>query len=64
MEGMELHCRVNGIRIKEDMVLLRKETVKSYTYVYQAEGLVPDIIIQNQAHVCFSDMGFFLSIYC
>ena len=38
-----LRCRVKGMRMKEDMVLLRKEAAKSYTYLYQTEGLVPDL---------------------
>lgn len=29
--------------MKEDMVLLRKEAAKSYTYLYQTEGLVPEL---------------------
>lgn len=43
LEGMELRCRVKGMRMKEDMVLLRKEAAKSYTYLYQTEGLVPEL---------------------
>ena len=54
LEGMELRCRVKGMRMKEDMVLLRKEAAKSYTYLYQTEGLVPEL---REKEVLFFDEG-------
>lgn len=55
LEGMELRCRVKGMRMKEDMVLLRKEAAKSYTYLYQTEGLVPEL---REKEVLFFDEGY------
>lgn len=54
LEGMELRCRVKGMRMKEDMVLLGKEAAKSYTYLYQTEGLVPEL---REKEVLFFDEG-------
>lgn len=52
LPGVDLHCHISGMSIKEDIILKKRNAEKSYTYLYQVEGLTP---VQKGKNVLFYD---------
>lgn len=52
LPGVEMRCRTNGERVKEDLILTSAMVADKFTYIYELNGLTP---VQYRNSVGFKD---------